>query len=346
MPTDRLEQTELMSSAALLVLDAQDCFIQTLPDPDTFLSRCAFAVDAARVLGIRTIFTEQVPHKLGHTHAQLLRRAQTPTVFPKESFSALGAPGIDAWLRDNEIYHLIVCGLETTICVYQTGLQATDEDIDITFLSDALACRRTQDEPHAVEALRRLGSQVLPSETVFYSLLREVTHPLFREFNQLVKSFSANDFNLNAYLGKTPQPVASPSEKPNPERPQRRRARPQRRSRKRTPESNNESPQQNKAPPKNAPSSAAPESPPAKKIARPQRRSRSRNPESANVAPQQKKAPNKKASPKPERAPAQANKREATQSNKPPAKKKSNQTLHKPASNAPRKSVKKPKPKA
>ncbi|MGY8695327.1 MAG: isochorismatase family protein, partial [Verrucomicrobiia bacterium] len=145
MPTNQKDRSDLINTVALLVLDAQDCFIDTLHDKPGFLSRCTFAIDAAQALGITTLFTEQVPNKLGHTNAKLLRRAQSPKLFHKESFSALSAPGIESFLRDNEIYHLLVCGLETPICVYQTGLQAVDEDIDVTFLVDALGCRRAED---------------------------------------------------------------------------------------------------------------------------------------------------------------------------------------------------------
>ena len=209
MPTDPQERNELINSVALLVLDAQDCFIDTLSDKERFLSRCAFVIDAARILGIRTLFTEQVPNKLGHSHARLFRRAQSPRVFHKQSFSALNAPGIERYLRDNEVYHLIVCGLETPICVYQTGLQAVDEDIDITFLADALGCRRSEDAPYALETLRGMGCQVLPSESLFYSLLGDVTHPSFKAFNELVKAFSDPSFDLESYLES--EPVSAPA---------------------------------------------------------------------------------------------------------------------------------------
>lgn len=238
MPTNQKDRSELINTVALLVLDAQDCFIDTLHDKSGFLSRCAFAIDAAQALGITTLFTEQVPNKLGHTNAKLLRRAQSPKRFHKESFSALSAPGIEGFLRDNEIYHLLVCGLETPVCVYQTGLQAVDEDIDVTFLVDALGCRRAEDAPHAIEALRGLGCQVLPTETIFYSLIGDVTHPGFRPLNELVKAFSQPDFNIEAYLDKAPKPIASSQQEEQPnennskeDRPQRRRSRNPRRGR-------------------------------------------------------------------------------------------------------------------
>lgn len=230
----------MINSVALLVLDAQDCFIDTLHDKTGFMSRCAFAIDAARALGIVTLFTEQAPNKLGHTNAKLLRRARAPKLFHKESFSALSSPGIEGYLRDNEIYHLLVCGLETPICVYQTGLQAVDQDTDVTFLVDALGCRRPEDATYAIEALRGLGCQILPTETVFYSLLGTVTDPSFRAFNNLVKTFSEPEFDIETYLDKAPEAEMPDrnerrrdEQAPGDDRPKRRRSRNPRRGRRR-----------------------------------------------------------------------------------------------------------------
>ena len=190
MPISRQNAADLTQSMALIVVDAQDCFIDTLANKDDFLRRCAFAIDAAQTLGIRTIFTEQVPEKLGSTNTLLKRRARKSKVFSKKSFSALAAPGIETYLRDHEIYHVLVCGLETPICIYQTALQSIDEDIDATFLTDALGCRRLEDGRQAIEAIRQLECQALPSETVFYSLLGSAAHPEFRSFSRLVASYS------------------------------------------------------------------------------------------------------------------------------------------------------------
>lgn len=227
MPNAASDPGDLLNATALLVIDAQDSFVDTLYDRNAFLERCAFALDAAQALGLRTLFTEQVPEKLGGTNERLLRRAKNPKVFRKSSFSALSAPGIANYLREKEIYHLLVCGLETPICIYQTGLQAAGEDFDITFLTDALGCRRQVDESHALRALADLGCQLLPSETVFYSILGEATHPRFREFSKLVSAFSSREFSVDDHLNSIPVFPKNKQEEPKPKRerrPKRKRA--------------------------------------------------------------------------------------------------------------------------
>jgi len=208
MPLNKNVRPEILDSVALLIVDAQDCLIDSLADPDRFRRRTAFAIEAARSLRIHTLFTEQAPEKLGHTNAELLKLAPNPKVFPKHCFSALGAPSMERYLRNKEIYHLIVAGLEVPICIYQTGLQATDEDIDITFLSDCLGSRRPEDEGPALDSLKGLGCQVLPSESVYYGLLGDSLNPYFRAFSQVVKAFGKADFDLARYFEERTEPAS------------------------------------------------------------------------------------------------------------------------------------------
>jgi isochorismate hydrolase len=90
-------------------------------------------------------------------------------------------------LRQREVRHLLLCGIETPVCVYQTAIEAMAEGLQVTVLSDAVGARRTDDARVCLEALVRNGAHVLPAETVFYALMRDVGHPFFRDYTKLVK---------------------------------------------------------------------------------------------------------------------------------------------------------------
>ena len=128
---------------------------------------------------------------------------------------------------------MLVCGLETPICVYQTALQALDKDIDATFLTDALGCRRIEDGNVALNAIIGLGCQALPTETVFYSLLSDAHHPRFREFSNLVKTYSEPHFSIEEYLQSNPEPAKLEAEQPKKKKPNHQRSRPSRQNRNR-----------------------------------------------------------------------------------------------------------------
>lgn len=174
----------------LLCVDLQPSFLKVMHDGDTLLKRCGFVIEAAQGLGIRVAFTEQLPAKLGGTAPELLALAPKADLHAKSAFSVFGDDGIADALRSLDIEHLIVCGIETPVCVYQTALGALDANLQVTVLSDAIGARRPADAAVCVDALIRAGVHVLPSETVFYALLHDAGHPFFKGYTQLVKKYS------------------------------------------------------------------------------------------------------------------------------------------------------------
>jgi nicotinamidase-related amidase len=177
------------ASTLLLCVDLQPTFLRVIPGADGLTRRCAFAIAAAHGLGIPVAFTEQVPQKLGGTTAELLALVPDAKVFAKETFSALADDAVrEALLEKNKIEHLLLCGIETPVCVYQTAIEARAAGLQVTLLSDAVGARRESDAAVCLNTLTRAGVHVLPAETVFYAMLRDVQHPFFKAYTQLVKS--------------------------------------------------------------------------------------------------------------------------------------------------------------
>lgn len=183
--------TATVKGALLLCVDMQPVFVRAVTDGEQVQRRCEFAVAAAQGLGLPILFTEQVPEKLGGTAPSLRALAPAARVSGKRTFSALADPAIrDAILRDGSVEHLLLCGVETSVCVYQTAIAAIAHDLTVTILSDAVGARRPEDARTCLDALARSGVHVLPAETVFYALLHDIGHPFFKPYTQLVKSAS------------------------------------------------------------------------------------------------------------------------------------------------------------
>ncbi len=175
----------------LLCIDCQEPFLRAIPERERLLQRTAFALEAAGLLGIAVAATEQLPEKLGPTAEALTSvwAANTP-VFGKTSFSALEADGLSRWLETQQIDHLLLAGLETGICIYQTAVQAMGDELGVTLLSDCIAERRRADREPALRQLLAMDAHILPSETIVYSLLGGAEHPRFRDVTRLVKRYA------------------------------------------------------------------------------------------------------------------------------------------------------------
>lgn len=193
VPVSRADAPESAApGAALLAVDLQDTLLGVLPGATatSVRARAGLALAAATAFGIPVIFSEQVPEKLGPTAAALRKLAPAAPVFAKNTFSAVADSGLLDALRERQIEHLLIIGLETPICIYQTALGALAEGFQVTVLSDAVAARRSDDHAACLASLRHAGVHVLPVETVFYALLHDAGHGLFRAFTGLVKEAS------------------------------------------------------------------------------------------------------------------------------------------------------------
>jgi nicotinamidase-related amidase len=173
----------------LLCLDMQPAFLAAIPDRRRVHWRCSFALEAARGLGMPVLFTEQVPAKLGGTAEELLALCDEPVVQGKLAFSAFGDKKISAYIRGSGLAHLLICGIETPVCVYQTAVDALKAGFKVTLLADCIGARRADDAALVLAHLTQAGCAVLPAETVFYSLLHEARHPFFRHYTALVKRY-------------------------------------------------------------------------------------------------------------------------------------------------------------
>jgi len=179
----------IVPGVLLLGLDLQAPFVSVIAERDTFVNRVKLALAAAHATGLPAALTEQVPAKLGPTIDDVLSAAGPDcSVFPKSTFSALADEAVSNHVSAQQFEHLILCGLETPICVYQTAIDALNQDLQVTVLSDAVGARRPADATVVLAALARLGVHVLPTETVFYALLHNTGHPAFKTFTALVKS--------------------------------------------------------------------------------------------------------------------------------------------------------------
>lgn len=193
MARSRSPQSPPVESAApgavLLALDLQSSLLAVMSQSAALRTRCQLVLQAATGLGIPVLFTEQVPAKLGSTDPEIQACAPQAQVLPKTTFSAMADGAILKQLRAMDCEHLLIIGLETPVCVYQTALHALAEDFQVTVLTDAIGARRPADAESCLRSLATSGVHLLPAETVLYALLHDAEHPFFKTLIKLVKTY-------------------------------------------------------------------------------------------------------------------------------------------------------------
>ena len=176
-----------------LIMDMQPKLLAGVRDSDSLSDSVFLFKEIMLSLGISFCLTEQVPSKLGETIPSLVSGTNEMCIVSKDSFSAFGSEDFVNWLNLRKSDHLILAGVESSICIYLTAVDAIRRGLSCTVLSDCVGCRRESDGVVALSQLRDLGCQVLPLETLSYAILGSARHTNFKKVSSLIRNRSSSN---------------------------------------------------------------------------------------------------------------------------------------------------------
>jgi nicotinamidase-related amidase len=165
--------------AALVVVDVQEGF-RPYESFAGVADACAKLVQAARILGVPRVVSEQYPKGLGHTAKEVGLEGETP--IEKSVFSAARAEGFDLGGRDQAV----VCGIETHVCVSQTVIDLLERGVEVHIPADAVGSRHAIDYERGLERLQRAGAIVSTVESALFELLERAGTPEFKSVQKLI----------------------------------------------------------------------------------------------------------------------------------------------------------------
>jgi nicotinamidase-related amidase len=171
--------------AALVVVDVQEAF-RPYACFAGVASACAKLVQAARILALPTLVSEQYPKGLGHTAPEVGLQGE-PRI-EKSVFSAARADGFEQAGVGGEggRGQAIVCGIETHVCVSQTVHDLLGRGVEVHVPADAVGSRHTLDYERGLERMERAGAVVTTVEAALFELLERAGTPEFKAVQRLI----------------------------------------------------------------------------------------------------------------------------------------------------------------
>lgn len=171
----------------LLLIDVQEKLVNVL-DKDVVVKRAANLVKAANIFEIPTIITEQYPKGLGHTVEQVKQNTSENTqIFEKTAFSVLKEEGFLDILKSYGKKQIVLCGIETHICVHQTAADLISVGFDVYVIKDACASRNKYEFKQGIERMQENGAKITCLEIVLFEWLETAKNPNFKEIQALIK---------------------------------------------------------------------------------------------------------------------------------------------------------------
>ena len=174
-------------SSALWIVDVQEKLFPKVDRSCEILEAICFFLEAAKILDMPIVVTEQYPDGLGKTVNPIMQRVpKDQEIWSKTTFSGYRDSAIrkkveplaDRW---------ILVGIEAHICILQTAKDLLADGKEVVILNDAISSRSLFDFSTALAELREAGARISSSETIVYEMISDAASPKFKEILSLVK---------------------------------------------------------------------------------------------------------------------------------------------------------------
>ena len=177
------------NETALVVIDIQEKLLAAMPKDiaANLVKNTSILLHTANEFNMPIIMTEQYPKGLGQTVPEIKELTKGITSIEKMSFSCCGDNNFLKAIDDTKAQNLILCGMETHICVYQTAADLLRTGFQVNVVADAVSSRTLENKQFALEKMAAKGANLCTVEMLLFELLKTAEHPRFREIAKLIK---------------------------------------------------------------------------------------------------------------------------------------------------------------
>lgn len=172
----------------MLIIDIQEKLLNATFNKNIIDKNISILAQTSKLLDIPTIITEQYPKGLGSTVSLIKNNLNNDAIFyEKMDFNALTNNEIDNLLKIKNKKNILIFGIETHICVYQTIQDLLSKNYNVTVIIDACGSRSEFEHKNGLNNIKDLGAKVKTTEMVVFELLKSAKHPKFKEIQALIK---------------------------------------------------------------------------------------------------------------------------------------------------------------
>jgi len=180
-------QTSRAGLSQLILIDLQTRLLSAMPQEamQTVIRNCGILAQAATMLEVPVIVSEQYPKGLGNTAPELL--AFLPNIKPVEklTFSCMAEPKFSRQLtRDHS--QVVIAGMEAHICVLQTALDLQNSK-QVFVAEDAIISRNPANKANALARMREAGCIISNTESIVFEWLGKADSDAFKAISLLIR---------------------------------------------------------------------------------------------------------------------------------------------------------------
>jgi nicotinamidase-related amidase len=175
--------------SALIVVDIQEKLLPPIFQKEQLLKNSQLLIRLAGILKLPALVTTQYAKGLGNTTPEIASLLPDTQPIDKQMFSCFGSDAFCSTLKrmPGNRNTVLLCGMESHICVMQTALGALREGYIVHVASDAVSSRTEWNWKIGLDRMRAAGAVISSTEMILYELLRSSGSPAFKELLPYLK---------------------------------------------------------------------------------------------------------------------------------------------------------------
>ncbi len=174
-------------SAIFVIVDVQGKLAQIMHERDRVLKNIQGLIKLANILKIPILWTEQVPAKIGSTLPEISALLKDNHPIEKSTFSCTQSTAFMNALKRSKRKQVLIAGIETHVCVYQTAAELVEQKYEVQIIADAVSSRTAENKSLGLERIKQAGGIITGLEIVACELLRKAEGEKFKAVLQLIK---------------------------------------------------------------------------------------------------------------------------------------------------------------
>ena len=183
MKTVRLNKNETV----LIIIDVQERLFNVMQTNERLKQNCIKLIKGCNLLNIPVILCEQYPKGLGSTIEAIVKELYKHKYFEKLSFSAGKVEELKLYIKELGVRQILLCGIETHVCVLQTALDLLEQEYEVLVVSDAVSSRNQIDYEIALQRMKQNGAQMTTVEMTLFEFLESAEAEEFKDISKILK---------------------------------------------------------------------------------------------------------------------------------------------------------------
>ncbi len=170
-----------------LIIDIQERLFPVMYEKEKLLKNCQILISGLKELSVPIVVSQQYTKGLGETLPEIKSLIPDFDFSEKRDFSCCDEQALMDKLKEVRAQNVIICGIESHVCVLQTAIDLKDVGLNPVVVMDCVSSRTKENIELAKERLRFEGIMMTSYESILFELTRSSGAPEFRTISKLVK---------------------------------------------------------------------------------------------------------------------------------------------------------------